>query len=281
MSRRAAVVLAAARPPDIPNLSSLLLACRPSRRSLIGAGVLAAVFAVSYALARETPLFAVSGVEVRGVPRPVVAAIRESLRPLAGESLVGLDPDEVEARLRTIPSVRDVAVDRSFPHTLSVRARAEAPLAVIRQGERAWLVARSGRVMQEVRPRARAHLPRVRARLGSPLVPGTKLTSSDGRAVLAALRSVPPKFPLRILYVRGSGTDLVFVVEGWMQLRLGSAAAAGAKLAAAAAVLASLSPDELEVVSYLDVSVPDRVVVAVTSEPESEGLDFGEESPAN
>ncbi|MBD0318136.1 MAG: FtsQ-type POTRA domain-containing protein [Thermoleophilia bacterium] len=280
MSRRVAVALAAVRPRSLPDLRSLFLACRPSRRFLIGAGVLAAACPLSYALARETPLFSVSGVEVSGVPKPVAAAIRESLQPLAGESLVALDPDEVEARLRTIPSVRDVAVDRSFPHTLSVRARAEEPLAVIRNGERGWLVARNGRVMQEIRPRARAHLPRIRTRPASSPVPGTKLTSSDGRAALAVLRAVPPKFPLRILYVRGSGAELVLVVEGWMHLRLGSVAALGRKLAAAAAVLASLSPEERDAVSYLDVSVPGRVVAGSSAKPKSDGLGLREEGPA-
>lgn len=277
---RVAVALAAAHSSRVPELLGLLLAHRPSRRSVVVVGAVASVFAFTYALARQTPVFALSAVEVSGAPGPVAAEIREALRPLAGESLVALDPGEVEARLRRLPSVGDVAVDRAFPHTLAVSARSEEPLAVVRDGQQAWVVARSGRVMLDIPPHAKAHLPRIRVARAGPLAPGEKLTSSDTRSALVVLRAAPARFPVRILYARVRHGEVVLVAAGWVEVRIGSVAAAGRKLAAAAAVLESLSPSDRARAAYVDASLPRRVVVG-SRKLESEGLGLADERAAN
>ena len=74
--------------------------------------------------------------------------VRAALAPYKGKSLVAIDPGDVERALAAVPVVRSAHVDRAFPNTLNVQVESEVPLAVYRDGAKAWLIARD-------RPRAR------------------------------------------------------------------------------------------------------------------------------
>jgi len=77
----------------------------PTRRSLaLGFGIFA--FALgAYVLARETSLFAIDRIEVRGGSPRVAAQVRRALGALAGTSLVGLDGSSVAGRVDALPTV--------------------------------------------------------------------------------------------------------------------------------------------------------------------------------
>ena len=106
----------------------------PSGPSLLAGFVLVALAVASYGVARETPLFAIRDIEVRGGPPDVRARVRRALEPLAGESLVGLRAQDLDRRIASLPDVVGVTHDRAFPHTLRVYVRAERPLLVLRRG---------------------------------------------------------------------------------------------------------------------------------------------------
>jgi cell division protein FtsQ len=249
----------AARLPSVRPALSLPALRRPTRRELVAAVAVAAAFVLAYVAARETSLFAVREVEVTGAPPDVVGEVRTVLEGKVGESLVSLDAAELEQRLRRLPMVRSATVDRAFPRELVVVVAAERPLAVVREGARAWVVAASGRVVREIEPNGRPRLPRIRARVSEDVRPGDTLAGPDVRAGLELLRAMPERFPARILVVDAGDSGVDAVVSGWLEVRLGPPVDLRAKLVAAGAVLRSLSPEERAAVEYLDASLPGRV----------------------
>lgn len=270
MPTRVALVLARIPSfrPAVP-LPSLRL---PSTRALVAAAAVVGALALAYVAARETSLFAVRTIEITGAPASVAADARAALSEIEGTSLVRVDGGELERRLRQVPSIRAANVDRAFPHSLEVALRAERPLAVLREGERAWLVAESGRVIAEIEPRARRDLPRLSLGAGEAPERGGVLARTGTQAALAALRAVPARFPERVLSARTTSGDVTLVVRGWIQLRIGRGVELAAKLDAAAAVLRSLSADEQAGLAYVDVSLPRRPVAGPTdSQPGIDG----------
>ena len=62
-------------------------------------------------------------VEVRGSRFLSEGEVRELLGPAVGENILGLDIDELKARLRASPWVADATVSRTLPDTLRVEVR--------------------------------------------------------------------------------------------------------------------------------------------------------------
>jgi cell division protein FtsQ len=247
----------------------------PERRALPRAVALVVCGAVlaglAYVVARETSLFALRTVDVRGASEPVVEQAREALAALVGGSLVSVSTDDVVRRLEALPTIVSASAERDFPHTLRVELREERPVAVVRHGDGAWMVSARGRVMESVAIGSAARLPRVWLGVGtaSPR-PGVYLLPNEGGLVIEALARVPDDFPVEIAAARGSVDELVLVVEDTKaELRLGEAAELRLKLAVAATVLDTLGTQERRELSYLDVSLPTRPVGAYKSQVEA------------
>ena len=102
----------------------------------------------------------------------------------------------------TCPTIRDARVDRAFPHALAVDVVPERPLAVVRDGKRAWLVAESGRVVAPIEPTARPRLARIRVELERTPAVGGRLETDEAQAALTVLRAVPRRFPARVVLAR-------------------------------------------------------------------------------
>ena len=133
----------------------------PSGRSLLVGFAIVLGAAGLYALARMTPMFALNRIEVEGAPPQVAARVKAALEPLDGTSLLALNGAEVERRLAPLTVVAAASYDRDFPHTLRVLVRPEHPVALLRHGADAWIVAASGRVIAAADPHAVSGLPRV------------------------------------------------------------------------------------------------------------------------
>jgi cell division septal protein FtsQ len=244
----------------------------PWRRVTGIAAAVAAVLALLYLAARETPLFAVRTVEITGGSEAVRKAVRDASQPVEGESLFALDGKSLVRELEALPSVRSASYDRAFPSTLRIFVRPELPLGIVRLGPDRWVVSERGRVIRRHEPGSSGRYPRFRLPGRPNVVPGTYLTDPGARVVLAALAVVPKNFPLRIHMVRLEGGQLtmdLWAPWGSPELRLGEAEDVEVKLAAAGVVLRSLSADTRSSVGYVDVSVPERTVVG--SNPQVEG----------
>jgi cell division protein FtsQ len=241
---------------------------RAPRLALFLAGCLALTAGGAYLAARETSLFAVRAVDVRGAQPVVAAAVEQELAPLEGASLVGLSPEDVERRVETLASVRSARVDRRFPHTLDVHVVQERPVAVVRLGDASWLVAASGRVIEPLALGALSRLPRIWLDDAATVpAPGQRLVVEQGAVAVGAVAEIPPGFPARVQSVRGDADELLFVLANGTELRLGPSVDVRRKLDVAALVLAELRRDRVRL-AYLDVSLPERPVGSQESQVE-------------
>lgn len=237
----------------------------PSWRSLIAGFVLAGLAAGAYLAARETSVFAVRSIEVRGAPPQVAAQVRTALAPLEGRSLLKIGGADVRASVGTLTSVSAASYDRAFPHTLRVYVRAEEPLAVLRRGAEAWLVSIRGRVVRSLPNPRLSSLPRIWVPADATVTEGAALADDEAaRAVraLAPLRGSP--FLQRVRDVRATSEELTMILRAGLEVRLGDASNILLKLAVSWEIVPRLAPP-----GYLDVSVPERPVASAN--PQLEG----------
>lgn len=239
----------------------------PSWRLLaIAFGTVLAV-AGGYVAARQSALFAVQTVEIRGAPPVVSAQVRDALRPLEGESLLRVDLDTVANRLAAIPSVREATFDRAFPHTLRVSVVAERPVAVLRRGPEAWLVSARGRVIRRLpRPRL-SSLPRVWVPTTVTATAGEMLADAPTlRSVRAlAVESGEVGLPARVESARATDDELTLILAAGTHLELADERELPLKLAVARQVLLALEPNVDGWPAYVDLTVPGRPVVGYAS----------------
>ena len=239
-----------------------VLSVRPGRKAGAVAAAVVVALVLAYLAARETPLFAVDRIEVRGAPALVDRDVRSAAGPFVGESLVGLDADELRRRLEALPSVRSFRYDRAFPHTLRIAVVPEEPAALVRRGPDAWLVSARGRVIRAVETDTLRRYPRISHAGGAPLVPGATLEDEAALLALAAVRRLPSSFPVRVRSTRAAEDGITMVLAGGTELRLGDRESLSLKLAVAGRILRSLTAGERLGLSYLDVSFPERPVGA-------------------
>jgi cell division protein FtsQ len=237
------------------HLRPLLRRLAPSRRS-VGIGLGIVVFTLgAYAVARETSVFAIRGIQVRGGSPAVAAQVRRALTPILGSSLVGVDGASVLRRVEALPTVVRASYDRAFPHTLRVTVVPERPVAVLRNGSAAWLVSVRGRVVGPLDRRADSALPRIWLPASTRIRAGQMLGPAQGGAAAAAVGHAG-SFVRQILTAASAHGVLVFGLRSGVQLRLGARSHLQLKLAVAARALPLVPAGT----TFLDVSVPGRPV---------------------
>jgi len=242
----------------------------PTRRSLAVGFSLLAVALGAYLLARETALFAIDRIEVRGGSPRVARQVQSALASLVGRPLVGLDGSAVLARVDALPTVVSASYDRSFPHTLRIRVVPERPAAVLRRGPDSWLVSRHGRVMERLPATAVPRLPRIWISTRTPVRTGTELTAAGaasaaraGAASAARAAGLAGAFAARVDSASVTNGTLVFHLRSGLALLLGDGGDIKLKVAVAARVLAILPTGS----TFLDVSSPGRPVSGIGSPP--------------
>ena len=124
--------------------------------------------------------------------RPTCAT---ALAPALGESLLGLDLNELTRRAEQVPMVASASFDRAFPHTLEIAVVPEVPVAVLRQGSSSWLAAAGGRVVAELDKGERPGLPRVWLKRDVDVRVGESLRGPQRRAVAAVAPLVEEPLP--------------------------------------------------------------------------------------
>jgi cell division protein FtsQ len=244
---------------SVPDVRTLI----PSARSLV-VGVLLALLAVgAYFGARNTSVFAVQTVDVRGGTPQLRAQVQEALADEIGTSLLRVSSGAVADRVDAIPGVRSFTYDRAFPHTLRVVVKREVPVLVVRRvpGRDAFLVGASGRVIRMLPHSRLSHLPRlwvtkaVDVEVGTPLPP--QLTAAA--TALAPLRGAG--LPGGVSAVRVGKDELTLQLGGGLEVRLGDSGDLRLKLAIARRILQRTGA-AAGGTGYLDVSVPLRPVLS-------------------
>lgn len=252
-------------PPWLPSrpeihLRERLARLTPTRRSL-GLGVCVLAVALGgYLVARETPLFSIDRIEVRGGSGQVSGQVRAALASVVGKPLVGLDGSAVLQRVNALPTVLSASYDRDFPHTLRIFLVPERPAAVLRRGPDSWLVSARGRVMERLRSPALPKLPRVWIPTHTPVMIGSDLTAA-GAATAAHAAGLAGAFGTRVNSVSYTNSTLVFHLRSGLELVLGDAGNIRLKVAVATRALTILPSGS----TYLDVSIPGRPVSGIGS----------------
>ncbi len=232
----------------------------PTWRSLAVGFALLALALGCYAVARESSLFGITTIEVRGADAPTAAAVRLALAPLRGRSLLALHADQVERRADALPAVVSVTYDRDFPHTLRVIVREERPIAVLRRGPAAYLLSARARIIRTLPSRTFLDLPRVWVSHATSVVVGATIGGDPGLAAKALVPLSRARLPEQVASSEAAGGELTFRLRNGIELRLGDARELALKLAIARRILPALPP---VTGGYLDVSVPERPVSGV------------------
>jgi cell division protein FtsQ len=226
----------------------------PSRRSLaVGFGILA-VASGAYAIARETSIFGIHRIDVRGGSSRIDAQVQQALAPMLGRSLVGLDGGEILRRVDALPTVVSASYDRAFPSTLRITVVPERPVVVVRSGASAWLVSTRGRVVSTLPAQADPTLPRIWLAGKKAVSVGALLPASVGAAAHAL--GAAGSFRSRVGTASFAAGSLVFRLRSGVELLLGKPAGIPLKVAVAVRALHALPVGA----RFLDVSVPGRPV---------------------
>ena len=220
--------------------------------------LLAAVGA--YFVARNSSVFAVSTIEVRGGTPELRAQVRQALDDEVGLSLLRVNGAALDQRVSALSGVRTFSYDRAFPHTLRVVIRAEHPVLVVRQGSQAFLVAATGRVLRSLPHPMLSRLPRLYEKKDVSLsVGGTAPPSVRGAAsALSVIRDTA--LPTGVRFVESGVNELTLRLGSTFQVRLGDATDLRLKLAIARRILL-LTGAATTAGGYLDVAVPERPVL--------------------
>ena len=273
---RARAASAVASPPRGASGDRLeLLRFLPSGRSLL-VGLLILLTGLGlYAAARSTSAFAVDRIAVRGASPEVAADVRKALAPALGESLLGLDLNELTRRAEQVPTVAAATFDRGFPHTLEIAVVPEVPVAVLRQGSSSWLAAAGGRIVAELQQGERPGLPRVWLKRSVDVRVGESLRGPQRLAVAAVAPLVGAPLPSAVNSVLAGRDGVTLTLRSGVELRLGDASDLAVKLEVARRVLPQLG----DLRGYLDVSVPERPVAGDSLNSQVEVEATGSSSP--
>jgi cell division protein FtsQ len=227
----------------------------PTRRSLVVGLAILGCASLAYVIARETSVFAINQIEVRGGSARLDAQVRQALAPVVGKPLVGLDGAAVVTRVEALSTVVSASYDRAFPHTLRVAIVPERPVAVLRSGSDSWLVSFRGRVMQRLASGADPALPRVWITGHTAVRIGAQLAGSAARIAISSV-GLAGTFASRIATASYADGGLVFHLRSGLQVLLGPPGDVKLKVAVAVRALSFLPSGS----SFLDVSVPGRTV---------------------
>lgn len=255
----AVAVLPRAAPQRRIDVTRLL----PSGRATVITLVVVALAAGVYLLARESSMFAVGTIDVRGAPPSVAGQVRAALAEFKGDSLVTLNGAAVVRRLEGLPVVAAARYDRDFPHTLRVFIKPERPVAVVRRGPDSWLVSARGRVIAGVTRGENSDLPRIWVQRAISVSPGGMLGGDPARAVRAAAPLFRSPLRGRVATVRATPDELTLVLRSGLQLDLANTANLPLKLVVGAKIAGSAGRSS----GYIDLTVPERPVSKLNPKP--------------
>ena len=100
----------------------------------------------------ESMYFQVDDIQVRGTRSLGAAAVQRQAGVALGDNMVGLDVSEAEARLDTMPFVRQSEVSRYFPNVVTIEIEERIPIAGVQMPNSVAEIDSEGVVLRELSP---------------------------------------------------------------------------------------------------------------------------------
>jgi cell division septal protein FtsQ len=259
--RTTARVAALAARRGLPDLGRLA----PSGRSIVCGLAILLIAVGGYFAARDTSMFAVRTLDVRGGTPGLRRQVEAALAGELGRSLLRVDGATLDERLSALPGVKSFSYDRAFPHTLRIVVRGERAVLIVRQGNRAFLVAASGRVLRSLANPRVSRLPRLYVKRDVTLTVGGTAPRSvvDAASALAAIHTAA--MPTGVRFVVAGPSELTLLLASRFEVRLGDRSDVRLKLAIARRILQATGA-ATSGHGYLDVAVPERPVLDTNSQ---------------
>lgn len=171
---------AAGTPRRQPRVRRASAGLTPTRSAAVLAMLIAA--GAIYGLS-STPAFGFERLEVSGATLTAEDAIRSTVGLADGTNLVGLATEPIAARLRQMPSIREVDVSVGLPDALKVSVQERRAIIVWQVGDRRFAVDGDGLLFADTTDDPSG------ATAGTPVVSDER-TASSGLAVAAVLDPV-------------------------------------------------------------------------------------------
>jgi cell division protein FtsQ len=219
---------------------------RLRRLTILGAvvGLAAVLLALTW-----SPLVDVEQISVAGEGHTSAEAVTDAAGLATGDSLVWFDPADAERAIEALPWVAEATVERSWSGSVAIEVTEREAVAAVVAGDR-WLLADgTGRLLQGVDAEP-TDVPLIEG-LSVSARPGDTL-DPDGVAAVTVAAAVPEVLRADVATVSGTDGEVTIALREGGVVLLGSADDAPAKLAGAAAVLATVADG---CVQQLDVRV--------------------------
>ena len=236
----------------------------PSGRSILAGIAIALLALAAYVGARESSVFAVRTLDIRGGNAQTRAEVRAALSSELGTSLLKIDRATIAGKLADVTSVLRFTYDRAYPNTLRVVVRREHPVLVLRQSRYAYLVSGTGRVLKPLPHPLLSQLPRLWVKSGIPVMVGDELPPTEAAAAHALAAANRADLPGGVRTIQSSHGSFALELGAGLELRLGQPNDVMLKLAIAKRILRATGA--AVDAGYLDVSVPERPVLSVNSQ---------------
>jgi cell division protein FtsQ len=225
------------------------------RRLAAVLGVVLVLFAGYTLWLRESSLFAVEEVEVKGVTAQRSEVEAALVRAAGRMTTLHIRDEDLREAVEGFPTIASIQADASLFHRLEITVTERLPVAEAEIHGDQVAVSEEGYVLAGL-PFEAAELPPVEAR-----AEGSGRLDAEGAAQAAIIGAAPKALRERISAAswdeeRGG---VVIALRGAPELRFGGPEQVETKWRAVAAVLAD---SESIGATYVDVSVPERTVVA-------------------
>lgn len=232
------------------NARRIEVARAQGRKRLRRLGVLMVITALvlgGVAVTRSS-LLDVDRVTVAGADNSGRDSVLDAAAIPAGEAMVSVDVQKVEARVEQLPWVAEASVSRSWPGTVDIEVTERTAVAVAGDGASAVLVDDEGRILGPAH--GRRSLPAIG--VAAPGEPGTFLTD-EARELVDVVSALPPDLLAEVDTATSEGEAPVLVLSDGIEVRLGDSTRLRSKAEAATALL---DQADRPTIATIDVSVP-------------------------
>lgn len=192
-------------------IRSILRSWRPILLQVLPSALLLFLAAQGIRHVGDSRLLALERIDVDGVARTSAAAVQAGIAPLIGRNLLDLDLDEIAARARENPWVREAEVKRVFPRTLRVTVAERVPAARALVDSVVVVVDDEGAVLGTAGPEAADDLP-VLTGLDGLRGEALRERMSRGARALLALETEAPSWFDEISELDVSRSDRIGVI---------------------------------------------------------------------